>query len=512
MKKYILGIDIGTSGTKTILVDEQGGVIAAKTVEYPMETPQPGWTQQQPLDWWNASVESVKAVLAKADVPAQSIAGIGLSGQMHGMVALDENNEVVRPAILWNDQRTGSQCEEITQLAGGAQELLKLTNNGMLTGYTAGKILWMKQNEPENYAKTKLVFNPKDYVRFMLTGKIATEVSDASGTGLFNVQQRKWSYELMDKIGFDHSLFPDCVESYEVAGYVTKEVAQLTGLREGLPVTAGGGDAVIQTTGNGLVRQGVLGVVIGTSGVVAMGLDGFKENKGGDLQVFCNNAQHLWHAMGVTLAAGGSYSWYRDTMCQKEIEQARITGRNVYDIMGDAAEKVAPGCGGLVFLPYLQGERCPHNDSDARGVFFGLGLEHGKGAMTRAVMEGVTFSLRDVSEKIYAMDASIKPEKVIVSGGGALSPLWRQIVADVFNLPVVTVSGSGEGGAYGAALVAGVGVGIWKDLVEASNVLCEETVTMPIAQNVDTYNKVYQLYDKVYIALKDTYKVLSQVR
>ena len=223
-------------------------------------------------------------------------------------------------------------------------------------------------------------------------------------------------------------------------------------------------------------------------------------------------AKHLWHAMGVTLAAGGSYRWYRDTLCKAEMEEAARTGRNVYDIMGEEAEKVAPGCGGLIFLPYLSGERCPHFDSDARGVFYGLGLEHGKGAMTRAVMEGVTFSLRDVSERIYAMDASIKPEKVILSGGGAMSPLWRQIVADVFNLPVVTVSGSGEGGAYGAALVAGVGVGIWKDLIEASSVLREETRTLPIPENVAVYDKTFALYDKVYLALKDSFKELTAVR
>ena len=512
MKKYVLGIDIGTSGTKTILVDDQGYVAASKTIEYPLETPKPGWTQQNPADWWNAAVGSVKAVLEKAQVPAEDILAIGLSGQMHGMVALDEHNQVVRPAILWNDQRTGKQCEEITEAAGGLDGLLKLTNNRMLTGYTGGKILWMRENEPENYAKTRVVFNPKDYIRFMLTGEIATEVSDASGTGLFNVRERTWSYELMDKLDLPHSLFPRCVESYEVAGTVTEEVAALTGLRAGLPVTAGGGDAVIQTTGTGLVRQGVLGVVIGTSGVVAMGLDGSKENKGGDLQVFCNNAKHLWHAMGVTLAAGGSYRWYRDTLCKDEMAEAARTGRNVYDIMGEAAEKVAPGCGGLIFLPYLSGERCPHNDSDARGVFYGLGLEHGKGAMTRAVMEGVTFSLRDVSERIYAMDESIRPEKVIISGGGAMSPLWRQIAADVFNLPVVTVSGSGEGGAYGAALVAGVGVGIWPDLVEASKVLHEETVTLPIPENVEVYNKVYALYDKLYLALKDSFVELSQLK
>ena len=254
--KTILGIDIGTSGTKTILVDDQGRVIAAKTIEYPMETPKPGWTQQNPQDWWAASVESIRAVLAKANVPAQDIAAIGLSGQMHGMVALDEYDQVVRPAILWNDQRTEKQCEEITEAAGGLEELLKLTNNRMLTGYTGGKILWMKENEPENFAKTRVILNPKDYIRFMLTGEKATEVADASGTGFFDVKNRVFSDELIAKLGLPRSLFPRCYESYEVAGTVTEEVAKLTGLRAGLPVTAGGGDAVIQTTGTGLRRGG----------------------------------------------------------------------------------------------------------------------------------------------------------------------------------------------------------------------------------------------------------------
>ncbi len=513
MKKTLLGIDIGTSGTKTILCDAEGKVIASKTVEYPLETPNPGWTQQNPADWWNATVETIRAVIEKAQVDVHDIAAIGLSGQMHGMVALDENNNVIRPAILWNDQRTEKQCAEITELVGGEEALLKLTNNKMLTGYTGGKILWMKENEPENFAKTKIIFNPKDYIRFMLTGVIATEFSDASGTGLFNVEKRAFSEELLEKIGISRTLFPEKVyESSEVAGYVTKEVAEMTGLYEGLPVTAGGGDAVIQTTGSGLVRQGVLGVVIGTSGVVAMGLDGYKENRGGALQVFCNNAPDLWHSMGVTLSAGGSFRWYKDTLCKDETAEAERTGKNVYAILDEEAEQAKPGCGGLQFLPYLSGERCPHADANARGVFFGIGLEHGKGDMTRSVMEGVTYSLRDVYERIRGMDETIVTDKIIVSGGGATSKLWRQIVADVFNLPVVTVSGASEGGAYGAVLVAGVGVGVWKDLNEAAKVLKEETKTLPNPENAAAYEKHFRLYQKLYGALKGSFDALAETR
>ena len=510
--RYVLGIDVGTSGTKTILVDGNRRVVASKTIEYPMETPRPGWTQQDPALWWDAAVKTIRIVLERSGVAAGDIAGVGFSGQMHGMVALDADNRVVRPAILWNDQRTQSQCDEMVAACGGLEGLVKLTNNRMLTGYTGGKILWMKQNEPENFAKTRAVICPKDYIRFMLTGVVATDVADASGTGLFNVRERCWSDEAIEKVGLPRSLFQRAYESYEVAGHITAEAAKLTGLPEGLPVTAGGGDAVIQTTGTGLVRQGILGVVIGTSGVVAMGLDGFKENPKGELQVFCNNAKHLWHAMGVTLAAGGSYRWFRDELCQDLVKQAAESGCDVYDLMSQEAAGVQPGCGGLLFLPYLSGERCPHPDPAARGVFFGLGLEHGHAAMNRAVMEGVTFSLRQVAERIFAMDPDMKPEKIILSGGGAKSEVWRQMAADIFGLPVVTISGSGEGGAYGAALVAGVGLGLWKDLVEAAGNPVEETRNLPDPNTQAIYEKVYRLYDALYPSLKPCFDQAAQLR
>lgn len=511
-KKYLLGVDVGTSGTKTILVEEMRHVVASKTLEYPMETPKPGWTQQNPEDWWQASVQTIRAVLEKAKIDPKAIVGVGFSGQMHGMVALDKDNNVVRPAILWNDQRTQTQCDEMVAAAGGLEELLKLTNNRMLTGYTGGKILWMKQNEPENYEKTVKVICPKDYIRFKLTGLVATEVSDASGTGLFNVRQRAWSDEAIAKVGLKRSLFPQVFESYETVGTLTAEAAKLTGLPQGLAITAGGGDAVIQTTGTGLVKPGILGVVIGTSGVVAMGLNGYKDNPNGELQVFCNNAKELWHAMGVTLAAGGSYRWFRDELCQDTAAQAQKQGVDVYDLLSAEAAKIEPGCGGLVFLPYLCGERCPYPDPNARGVFFGLGLEHGHAAMNRAVMEGVTFSLKQVAQRIFAMDPTVKPEKVILSGGGAKSAVWRQMVADIFGIPVVTIQGSGEGGAYGAALVAGVGVGVWPDIVTAAGSPVEETRTLPDADTMRRYEEVYKVYDALYAALKPTFDLSSGLR
>ncbi|MDR2515252.1 MAG: xylulokinase [Christensenellaceae bacterium] len=512
MASYLLGVDVGTTGTKTILIDGTKRVVASSTVEYPMETPQPGWTQQDPEDWWQAAMQSIQAVLQKAAVPQGEILGVGFSGQMHGMVALDRDGLVVRPAILWNDQRTQAQCDEITQKAGGAEGLVKLTNNRMLTGYTGGKILWMKQNEPENYAKTVAVICPKDYVRYRLGGEIATDVSDASGFGLFNVQRRAWSDEAIEIAGLRRSLFQKAYESYEVAGRVSAEAAALTGLLEGLPLTAGGGDAVIQTSGSGIVRQGVLGVVLGTSGVVAMGLEGFKPNPNGELQLFCSNESGLWHGIGVTLAAGGSYRWFRDQLCGAQAKKAEEEGLDVYDLLSAEAEGAPAGCGGLVFLPYLSGERCPYPDPDARGVFFGLGLEHGHAHLNRAVMEGVTFSLRQVAERIYSTDASIKPEMVILSGGGARSALWRQMTADIFGLPVVTIEGSGEGGAFGGALVAGVGLGLWKSLAEATGAPREATRNLPRPEAQAVYERAYALYSSLYGALAPAFSAAAALR
>ncbi len=510
MAKHIMvGVDIGTSGTKTILVGPDGRVLASHTAEYPLSTPRPGWAEQEPAHWWAAVVETLKAVLAKANVSRDDLAGLGLSGQMHGMVALDRERRVVRPAILWCDGRTGPQCEAATAAAGGLSGLLQLTNNRMLPGYTGGKILWMREAEPDNYARTALVLNPKDYIRYLLTGALATEVSDASGTGLFNVRERRFSDELLGKLNIPRSFFPKCYESAEVIAGVSAQAAALTGLPEGLPVVGGGGDAVIQTTGTGLVKPGVLGVVIGTSGVVAMGLSGYKRNEG-DLQVFCNNGPGLWHAMGVTLAAGGSYRWWRDALCAPECDQARAEGVSPYDVMGRMAQASRPGANRLLFLPYLTGERCPHSDPDARGAFVGLHLQHNKADMTRAVMEGITYSLRSVAELIYAMDPGMPRDKVVASGGGAMSPLWRQVLSDVLQQSVVTLSGSGEGGAYGAALVAGVGCRVFSSLDEAIGVLREETRTEPNPENRAVYQDLYGVYQGLYPAMAASMHALAR--
>lgn len=500
-KRCIIGIDVGTSGVKVLAIDEQAAILASVIEEYPLYTPQAGWTEQDPEDWWQATASCLRQVTAR--LAGYEIAVIGLSGQMHGMVALDKDDRVVRRAILWNDQRTGKQCEEITAAAGGLDGLLSYTNNQMLTGFTGGKILWMKQNEPDNYAKTVRIINPKDYIRFRLSGTLMTDVSDASGTGFFDVRTRSWSTALLAKLDIDAALFAPVVESTAAAGQVNAAAAAETGLPVDTLISGGGGDAVISTTGLGLIKPGRIGVTLGTSGVVAMGLPGFMENPGGKLQISCNNAPGTWHAMGVTLAAAGSYHWFRNTFARYERERAQVEGKSAFYLLDQAAKVTDPGADGLLFLPYLTGERCPVNDPDARGAFLGITSIHELGHFARAVMEGVAFSLRQVYDLIIHVNPDLVEQgEVILAGGGAVSPVWRQIFADVFNLPVRTVYGSAEGGSFGAALVAGVTAGIWSSLAETVPLIKPESETTPRAEYVPVYEQAYAKYVKMYDALK----------
>ncbi len=495
--KYLLGIDVGTSGVKCLVIEESGKVVKSVTKGYPLHTPKPAWSEQDPADWWKGTQDALKELLA--DVDKENIVAIGFSGQMHGLVALDKDLKVIRNAILWNDQRTDAQCHEIISIAGGMEGLVSYTNNNMLTGYTGGKILWLKENEPQNYAKLYKFVMPKDYIRFCLTGEIATDVSEASGTGFFDVKNREWSKDLINKVGFDISIFPKTMESDEVAGKITKEAAMLTGLKEGLPVYAGGGDAVIQNTGMGIVKEGTLGIVMGTSGVVATAMDKFGVNEGGKLQFFCNNASGKYMAFGCQLSCAGSMEWFKNTFF------ANV--QNPFEEINKGAQKSGIGAKGVVFLPYLTGERCPYPNPDARGVFYGLSLVNDLGDMARAVMEGVAFGLRQMYELILKTNESLKIKEIILSGGGANSALWKQIMADVFNLPVKILDGAGEGGAYGGALVAGVGIGIFDSLEQAHKVHKVKEVIEPVAKNHQEYNKVMKIYEKLYFDLLDTFKL-----
>ncbi len=500
-RQGLIGIDIGTSATKVLVIDETGAILARHTAGYPLSTPRPGWAEQEPADWWRAVREGVRAVTAALG-SSVTLKAIGLSGQMHGLVPLDAGDRVIRPAILWNDQRTGRQCAWITERAGGLDGLLALTNNPMLTGYTGGKIVWLRDEEPAHYERLTRFLNPKDYIRLLLTGEHATDVSEGSGTGLFDVMNRRWSDRLLELVDIPRSMVPKAYESHEVTGTLLDTVADDLGLPRGLPVMGGGGDGVIQTTGSGLVDPGIAQTIIGTAGIAACALDACAPNPEGRLQVFCNNAPGRWHCMGVSMNAGGSFAWLRQTLT------AFSDGEVAFDAMTDLAAKVPPGAEGLLFLPYLIGERCPHPDPDARGAFVGLTLRHGTGHLIRAAMEGVVYSMREMLELMAPL--GLDARTIRASGGGAASPLWRQIQADALGVEVEIVSGAAEGGAYGAALVAGVGAGTWPDLRTAVQGIAVESRTAPNPATKPAYDAAFAVYRELYPTLKPRFDELAR--
>ncbi len=498
----VLGIDIGTSGARAVLVDLRGRVLASCSSEYPLLTPRPGWTEQDPLAWWDAVAASVRAVLAGVDMRPSEVISVGLTGQMHGLVALDESGHPLRPAILWNDQRTAEECAWITGRIG-ASRVIALTGNPVLTGFTAPKVMWMRRHEPELYARIAHLLLPKDYARHRLTRELATDVSDASGTSLFDVRARAWSSEMLDALEIPSAWLPRAAESPEVVGTVTNEAAIATGLAPGTPVVAGAGDQAAQAVGTGIIRQGLVSATIGTSGVVFAHLDQLEIDPHGRLHAFCHAVPGRWHVMGVMLAAGGSLRWLRDSFA----EVWRRDEMDPYDSMTLEAAATPPGAEGLVFLPYLTGERTPHADPFARGAFVGLTLRHRRGHMVRAVMEGVAMGLRDALDIVRGMGLPVT--QVRASGGGARSALWRQILADVFNTEVVTVSAP-EGAAYGVALLAGVGGGA----LPSVRVACETLIavaeqTTPDAARASFYDRFYREYVALYPALRQSMRALG---
>ncbi len=499
----LMGIDIGTTGCKTILIDEGGKVVDSELDEYPLYSLKHGWAEQHPHDWWQAVKTTVRKIVHKNTSQIHHLKGIGLSGQMHGLVALDKDKEVIRPAILWNDQRSEPQCQEIYEKVGGIAGLLKYTNNRMLPGYTAGKILWTRENEPENYEKIQKFVNPKDYIRYCLTGEFATEVSDASGTGLFNVEARQWSWDLLSMLDIPHEWVPKCYESTEISGTISEHIAEELGLPKRLPIVGGGGDAVIQTLGTGVISSDVLTTTIGTAGIISTALEEFHANPEGKLQIFCNVMPAKWHVRGVTLAAGDSLRWGKEVFGHSEIEVAKLTGENVYAIISQEAKTSKPGANSMIFLPYLIGERCPYADPKARGAFIGISLMNTKADFFRSILEGVIFSFRDVSEILNTFGKTFM--HIRTSGGGAQSELWRQIHADIFKKDVLTVSGSREGTAYGAAIVAGVGLKVWSTFEEAANLLQVETKTEPTDDHYEVYDRLYRLYKTYYQILKPSF-------
>jgi len=507
---YLLGIDIGTSGTKALLINasKDGEVVASRTKTYPLYTPKPQWAEQEPEDWWQATIAAVRDIISESGVDPKQIKGVGLSGQMHGSVFLDAANSVLRPAILWCDQRTQAECDWITD-AVGREKVVELISNPVLTGFTAGKIIWLRNNEPEVYRQVRKVLLPKDYIRLMLTGEFATEVSDASGTALFNVTKRDWAYEMLDAIDIPKDWMPKAFESPEVSGRVNAEAAALTGLAVGTPVVGGGGDQAAGAVGNGIVEPGIISSTVGTSGVVFAFADKPVVDPKLRVHTFCHAVPGKWHVMGVMLSAGGSLRWYRDTFADAEASVAEVLNRDPYDIMSEEAAGVPAGSEGLIFLPYLTGERTPYPDPNARGVFFGVTLRSDRAHFVRSVLEGVAYGLKDSFGILSEMNVPIT--QVRASGGGARSDVWRQIQADVSGYDHVTIN-IDEGPALGVALLAGVGTGIYPSVEQACRSVIKVVNTTSADPKTKTeYDKFYPIYRSLYQSLKGDFASVSKV-
>lgn len=499
----LLGIDIGTSGTKTLAIDEAGTILAEATATYDLYHPKPLWSEQDPEDWWQATVKTVREVVAKAELAREDVKAIGLSGQMHGSVFLNKQGQVIRKALLWNDQRTAAECDEIEERAGGRKQLIKMVANPALTGFTAPKILWLRNHEPKNFEKTVKVLLPKDDVRRRLTGELATDVSDASGMLLLDVAKRQWSKKLLSKLDLDLDLFAKCYESEEVTGQLTATAAELLGLTTDCLVVGGAGDCAANGVGTGVVSKGVLSTSIGTSGIMFVHSDTVEIDPRGRLHTFCHAVHGKWHMMGVSLTGGGAFDWFTT----KLFPELATLGQKPYEILNEEARAVPPGAEGLFFLPYLAGERTPHADPHARGSFVGLTLKHGRGHLARAIMEGVAYAMRDSLEIIEEMKVPVK--QIRASGGGSKSPLWRQIQADVFGQKVVTINAE-QGPAYGVALLAAVGAGAYKDVAEA----CAATIRVVSETPLDkaakrTYDRGFPLYQDLYRSLRKDFKKIS---
>ncbi len=495
MTKTLLGIDVSTTGVKALLIDSDGAIVDSFTSPLQLSNPRPLWSEQHPHDWWQAAVNSIQQVLSK--ISAGEIAAIGLTGQMHGLVLLDERGEVLRPAILWNDQRCAAECDEIRARIG-KERLVQVSGNDALTGFTAPKIVWVRKHEPEVYSRARHVLLPKDYLRYKLTAEFAMDKADGSGTLLFDLEKRDWSTDVLDALEIPTAWLPRTFEGPEITGKISREAAAATGLQEGTVVVAGGGDQSAQAVGVGAIRPGVMAVTLGTSGVVFAATESPLIESEGRLHAFCHAVPDRWHLMGVMLSAAGSLQWYRDTLAPN----------GPFAELVDEAANVPAGSDGLLFLPYLCGERTPHPDPLARGAWVGLTNRHTRSHLTRAVLEGVAFGLKDIFSLMQ--DVGLREiDQVRISGGGAKSNVWRQILADILESELVTVNTT-EGAAYGAALLAGVAAGVWSNVDSA----CAETIRVsdritPNVTNVSRYAEMYRQYQALYPALRTISHSLS---
>jgi xylulokinase len=495
MSRKIIGIDVGTGGTRAVLVDEKGALLGSATHEHvQFASPQNGWAEQDPHDWWSACQKAIGKLLRETGVSKSEIAAVGLAGQMHGAVLLDEKEEVLRPALIWCDQRTAEECRVLNETVG-EQRIVELTSNPALPNFTLTKLMWVRTHEPEIWKRFRSFLLPKDYVRLQLTGVRAIDVSDASGTLLLDVAHRRWSMEMVKATGLDERCLPEVFESPEIVGKITARAALATGLAEGTPVVAGAGDQAGGAIGMGIVKAGCVSATIGTSGVVFAATDQPFLDPKGRLHTFCHAIPNRWHVMGVTQAAGLSLRWFRDNFGTV----GKPSG-DPYDSLSQEAAAIPAGADGVLWAPYLMGERTPHLDSDVRGALIGLAASHGRGHIIRAILEGVAFSLKD-SLTIFA-EIGVPVNDIRLGGGGARSPLWRQIQADAYAQPVSLLAAE-EGCAYGGAVLAGVGAGLWPSVDEAcAEIVRIASVVNPIKQSSDKLQRQYKIYRAIYPALK----------
>lgn len=505
---YLIGIDVGTSATKTVLFDERGQIMASASCEYPLYQPHNGWAEQRPEDWRDAVLQTVHTVVKQAEVEKDAVKGIGISGQMHGLVMLDEAGNVLRPSIIWCDQRTGAEVEDMKRIMP-RDRWIAITANPPLTGWTAAKILWVKKNEPDLYAKCRHILLPKDYIRYILTGEFATEVSDASGMQLLDVPNRCWSEEVLEKLNIDRKLLGKVYESCEVTGTLLPEVAEQLSLTTDTIVVGGAGDNAAAAVGTGVVKDGCAFTTIGTSGVVFAHSSEVTIDPKGRVHTCCCAVPGAWHVMGVTQGAGLSLKWFKDYFCQDYVAEAEEQGVDVYDLINRDIDKIEPGSDRLIYLPYLMGERTPHLDPDCRGVFFGLSAVHTKVHLLRAIMEGVSFSLNDCNDILKEMGIQVR--EMMACGGGGKSLIWRQMLSDMYDCDVKTVEQT-EGPALGVAILAGVGAGLYGSVEAACDALISEDKCMsPIAEHTKMYQGYHKIYKELYTDLKGTYKKLAQL-
>ncbi|HHU13403.1 MAG TPA: xylulokinase [Clostridiaceae bacterium] len=507
---YLLGIDLGTSATKSVLFDKNGVVLASSTATYTFDQPKNGWAEQDPDVWWRAVCQTTNDVVSESGIDAAHLKGIGISGQMHGVVMLDENGDVIRKSILWNDGRTAEECAEITDIIG-AERLIQITANPALVGFSAGKILWVRRHEPENFARCRHILLPKDYIRYKLTGVFATEVSDASGMNLLDIRARTWSDEILSKLGIEKEWLGDVYESVDITGEVTAAAAAGTGLHPGTPVVGGAGDNAAAAIGVGVYQSGRAMTTIGTSGVVYAHSDTLAIEPQGRIHTFCSAVPGAWAVMSCTLSAGLSLQWFRNTCCEQEIAEAKESGTDPYDLMNRLAASSPVGANRLLFLPYLMGERSPLLDEHARGVFMGLSAMHTKGDLIRAVMEGVSYSQRQCFDILSGMGLDVND--MTICGGGARSPLWLQMLSDLYGCTVKTTSLAKEGPALGVAILAGVGTGVYESIEEAWECLSKTTAeTTPDEADRNAYEPYYALYKSLYPVLQESFLHLACIQ